>query len=213
MNIVVYGVGHVGRALSQGWRAAGHRVSLVLREPDEARASAWQNQGFGVVTAAAAAAAGDVIVLAVPWTALPAVIESLGPLDGRIVVDVTNPLTSDLSLAINDDDSGGETVAELAPGARVVKAFNTTGAGNMDDSRYLGGKLMMPIAGDDAEAKKVVLSLASDLGFEAVDVGPLAMSRTLEPLAVLWIKLAHVQKLGTDFGFALMRREHKPPGA
>src|SRR5262249_14235421 len=82
----------------------------------------------------------------------------------------------------------------------------TTGAGNMADSRYTGGKLMMAIAGDDAQAKKAVLALATDLGFEATDVGPLAMSRQLEPLALLWIKLAYAQKLGRDFGFSLMRR-------
>jgi len=78
------------------------------------------------------------------------------PLDGKIVVDATNPLTRDLELALGFDDSAGETVARLAPRARIVKAFNTTGSGNMADSRYGGGKLMMAIAGDDAAAKNVV---------------------------------------------------------
>jgi len=206
MNIVVYGMGRVGQALAKAWRDAGHTVSAVVREPGANPAKSWEHEGFAVVAPQDAARSADVIVLAVPWTVLPAVIESLGALDGKILVDVTNPLTADLSLAINDDDSAGETVAELAPGARVVKAFNTTGAGNMGNSRYPGGKLMMPIAGNDGEAKKIVMSLANDLGFEAVDVGPLAMSRCLEPLAVLWIKLAFAQKLGTDFGFALLRR-------
>jgi predicted dinucleotide-binding enzyme len=206
MNIVVYGMGRVGQALGKGWRNAGHKVSAVLREPGANPAKSSQHEGFAVVAPEDAAKTADVIVLAVPWTVLPAVIESLGSLDGKIVVDVTNPLIADLSLAINDDDSAGETVAELAPGARVVKAFNTTGAGNMANGRYPGGKLMMPIAGDDADAKKIVMSLANDLGFEAVDVGPLAMSRYLEPLAVVWLKLAYAQKLGTDFGFALLRR-------
>jgi hypothetical protein len=105
------------------------------------------------------------------------------PLDGKIVVDATNPLTRDLELALGFDDSAGETVARLAPRARIVKAFNTTGSGNMADSRYGGGKLMMAIAGDDAAAKNVVLALATDLGFEAIDAGPLAMSRNIEPLA------------------------------
>lgn len=121
-------------------------------------------------------------------------------------MDAINPLTPDFSLAIGHDDSAGETVARLAPGARVVKAFNTTGANNMADSRYGGGKLMMPVAGDDAAAKATVMSLAADLGFEPIDVGPLAMSRHLEPMAMVWIKLALVQKLGRNFGFALLRR-------
>jgi predicted dinucleotide-binding enzyme len=137
-----------------------------------------------------------VIVLAVPWPALNAVVKSLGSLAGKIVVDAINPLKADFSLAIGHNDSAGETVARLAPGALVVKAFNTKGANNMEDSRYGTGKLMMPIAGDDAQAKATVSSLATDLGFEAIDAGPLSMSRYLEPMAVVWIKLAIAQKMG-----------------
>jgi len=87
-----------------------------------------------------------------------------------------------------------------------VKAFNTTGANNMANSNYPGGQLMMPVAGDDAHAKTIVMSLAAELGFEAIDVGPLAMSRHLEPLAMLWIKLAYAQGMGREFGFAALRR-------
>jgi 8-hydroxy-5-deazaflavin:NADPH oxidoreductase len=76
----------------------------------------------------------------------------------------------------------------------------------MVDSRYANGKLVMLVAGDDAEAKAGVISLANDLGFEAVDAGPLAMSRYLEPMAMVWIKLALAQKLGRNFGFALLRK-------
>jgi 8-hydroxy-5-deazaflavin:NADPH oxidoreductase len=107
---------------------------------------------------------------------------------------------------IKHRDSAGETVARRAPGARVVKAFNTTGFNNMSDSGYPGGKLAMMVAGDDAEAKNVVLTLASDLGFDAIDAGPLSMSRYLEPMAMVWIKLAIAQKMGRDFGFAILRR-------
>jgi predicted dinucleotide-binding enzyme len=87
-----------------------------------------------------------------------------------------------------------------------VKAFNTTGANNMADSRYPGGKVMMPVAGDDAAAKQAVMALADDLGFEPVDAGPLAMSRHLEPLAMLWIKLAYAQGMGREFGFGVLLR-------
>jgi predicted dinucleotide-binding enzyme len=206
MNLVIVGAGNVGRALSLGWRKAGHKVTVAVRNPESAGARALKQQGCAIVALGEAAAAGDVVVLAVPWAALAAVVSNLGPLAGKIVVDATNPLAPDMSLAIGHNDSAGETVARLAPGARVVKAFNTTGANNMTDSRYGAGKLVMLAAGDDAQAKTTVLTLASDLGFEPVDAGPLVMSRYLEPMAMVWIKLAIVQKLGREFGFALLRR-------
>ena len=206
MNIAIVGAGNVGRALAAGWRRAGHKVTLAVRNPDGGKTADLRREGFAVVPLDAAANAGEVIVLAVPWNAVRAAIQALGPLAGKIIVDATNPLTANFELAVGHTDSAGETVARASPGARVVKAFNTTGANNMADSRYGGGKLMMPIAGDDAAAKRAVMELAGDLGFEPVDAGPLAMSRYIEPMAMVWIKLAIVQKQGRDFGFALLRR-------
>ena len=206
MNIVIVGAGNVGRALGGGWRKAGHRVTMAVRDATGQKAAALKQEGFAVVASKDGATAGDVIVLAVPWAALGAAVKALGSLAGKIVVDAINPLTSDFSLAIGHNDSAGETVARLAPGARVVKAFNTTGANNMADSRYSGDKLLMLVAGDDQQAKQTAMTLASDLGFEAVDAGPLAMSRYLEPMAMVWIRLALVQQLGRNFGFALLRR-------
>jgi 8-hydroxy-5-deazaflavin:NADPH oxidoreductase len=162
--------------------------------------------GVSVVSSAGAAAKGEVIALTVPWGAVGESVAVLGPVSGKVLIDATNPLTPDFALAIGHNDSAGETVARLAREARVVKAFNTTGFNNMADSHYQGGKLVMPVAGDDAEAKRIVMGLASDLGFEAVDTGPLTMSRYLEPMAMVWIKLALAQKMGRDFGFALLRR-------
>jgi hypothetical protein len=206
MDIVVVGSGKVGQALGRGWQKAGHKVTFAMRDPAKPEAADITGAGCGVSALEGAAAAGEVIALAVPWTALPGTLDALGPLDGKIVIDATNPLTSDLALALGFDDSAGETVAALAGSARVVKAFNTTGAGNMANSQYAGGKLMMPIAGDDAGAKDTVARLAADLGFDPVDVGPLTMSRCLEPLAMVWIRLAFAQQAGPDFGFAMLRR-------
>jgi predicted dinucleotide-binding enzyme len=205
MNIVIAGSGKVGRALADGWRQAGHGVTFAMREPGGSKAAELKQKGFGVVPLNGAATSADVIVLAVPWSAVETTITALGALAGKVLIDTTDPLKSMTELALGFSDSGGETVARLSS-ARVVKAFSTTGAGNMADSRYPSGKLMMAVAGDDAPAKQIVMSLVAELGFDPVDTGPLAMSRYLEPLAMLWISLAYTQQLGTDIGFALLRR-------
>ena len=205
MNITIVGSGNVGRALGEGWRKGGHSVTFAAREPAGGKAAELKKAGFTVATMADAATGADVIVLATPWDATPAAIKGLGSLTGKVVVDATNPLTATLELALGFSDSAGETVARLS-GARVVKAFNTTGANNMANAKYAGGKLMMPVASDDADAKKTVMALAAELGFEPIDVGPLAMSRHLEPMAMAWIKLAYAQGMGREFGFAVLRR-------
>jgi 8-hydroxy-5-deazaflavin:NADPH oxidoreductase len=205
MHITIVGSGNVGRALADGWRKAGHRITFATREPDGAKAAELQRQGFGVATLRGAAGGADVIVLAVPWSAVPATIAALGSLAGKMLVDTTDPLKTPRELAVGFSDSGGETVARLS-GAHVVKAFSTTGAGNMTDSAYPGGRPMMTIAGDDAAAKQIVMALAAELGFDPIDTGPLAMCRYLEPLAMLWINLAYAQGLGPNIAFALLRR-------
>ena len=206
MNIVIVGAGKVGRALGNGWLRAGHRVTFAVRDVGKRDLEPLKAAGAQLAAAAGAGSGGDIIVLTVPWPAVNESIAGLGPLTGKILIDATNPLTPDYALAVGHNDSAGETVARLAQGARVVKAFNTTGFGNMADSHYASGKLVMLVAGDDPEAKTVVLGLASDLGFDAIDAGPLTVSRYLEPMAMVWIKLAMAQKMGLDFGFALLRR-------
>ena len=209
MNIVIVGSGNVGSALGRGWSKAGHNVTFASRDPDGAKAADLKKDGFGIAAFAEAARHAEVVVLATPWNAATATVKALGAggaLDGKVLVDATNPLGANLELTLGFDDSAAETIARLATRARVVKAFNTTGANNMANSSYPGGKVVMPLAGDDKAAKETVMRLASDLGFEPVDAGPLTMSRHLEPMAMLWIKLAYAQGLGREIGFALLKR-------
>src|SRR5262249_28000466 len=134
---------------------------LLARAGSKARAA-------GVKDSAAAA---DVVALTVPWPAAQEALRSAGELRGKIVLACTNPLKPDLAgLTVGYTTSGAEQVAAWAPGARVVKIFNTTGFPNMASPEYREGRAMMLYCGDDAQAKKVAAELASDLGFEPYDV-------------------------------------------
>ena len=210
MQIAIIGAGNVGGALGKGWAAKGHSVYFGVPDPQSEKMqvllkSMGANGRAGSVQDAAANA--EIVVFATPWNAAQNAIASAGNLAGKIVIDCMNPLAPDLSgLVLGQTTSAAEQVAAWAKGARVVKAFNTTGAGNMADSHYPGGKPLMCIAGDDAAAKKSVSQLAADLGFDAVDAGPLKNARLLEPFAMLWIYLAVKQGLGPNIAFQLLRR-------
>jgi predicted dinucleotide-binding enzyme len=210
MRIAVIGIGMVGGTLGRRWARERHEVMFGVREPSSEKvgqllAESGENARAGTV--AEAAAFGEVVVLATPWTGTQDVIHQAGGLSGKIVLDCTNPLKPDMSgLAVGCDTSAAEQIAAWAPGARVVKIFNTTGFKNMDDPKFGDDRVTMFYCGDDAESKKVAAGLAEDLGFEPVDAGPLSEARSLEPLALLWIHLAYVQKLGPGIAFKLMRR-------
>lgn len=208
-RIAVIGTGNVGSALGAAFARAGHEVSFGARSPDsgDVRAVVERAPGSRAVAVPDAAADAEIVVLAVPWEAVPSCVAQLGGLPGRIVVDATNPLRADLSgLSVQGDSSAGEQVAAMLPGARVVKAFNTTGASNLGAAGYQAGPLAMLVAGEDADAKAVVCALARDIGFDAADAGGIERSRRLEALAMLWIGLAYDDGWGTDFGFAIHRR-------
>jgi hypothetical protein len=154
-----------------------------------------------------AAGSAEVVVLATPWEGTEAALLATGPCEGKVVVDCTNPILPGMAgLAVGTTESAAEQVAKRVPGARVVKAFNTTGSGNMERPRYGEHHLTMLLCGDDPAAKGVVSGLAEDLGFAPVDAGSLVAARYLEPLAMLWVHLAYQQGLGPDIAFQLLRR-------
>lgn len=197
MRIAMIGKGNVGQALAEGLRRGGHEVVFGVRDP----------QAADQRPVAEAVAGAGLAVLAVPYAAALEVAASIPDWAGTVLVDATNPIAPGLAgLSLGTTTSGAEQVAARARNARVVKAFNTTGAENMAHPDFPGGPPMMPVAGDDAEAREVVLGLAADLGFEAVDAGPLSAARYLEPFAMTWIHLAFKGGLGRGFAFGLLRR-------
>jgi predicted dinucleotide-binding enzyme len=212
MTIALIGAGNVGMALARSLSAHGERVHFGVPDPAKTQSAvaALGDAAVGraqIGTVAQAIDAARIVILAVPFGAAQQVAESTRDWGGRILVDATNPLAPGLAwLALGTTTSGAEQIAQWARGARVVKAFNTTGAENMANPRYPGGAVFMPVAGDDAEARARVVALATLLGFDAVDVGPLAAARYLEPFAMTWIHMAIKRGLGRDFAFGLLRR-------
>jgi 8-hydroxy-5-deazaflavin:NADPH oxidoreductase len=189
-RIGIIGDGNVGSALARGLERAGHEVKTVGKDPAAVRAVAdW----------------AKLLILAVPFGALDETLREIGSgADGKVLVDVTNTLGPKMELALGFSTSGAEELAKKAPRARVVKAFNTIFAQHMASGRLDGARLTTFVAGDDAEAKQEVLLLAADIGFDAVDAGPLANARYLEPLGYLNIQLGYVQGLGTQVGFKFL---------
>jgi hypothetical protein len=208
MSISIIGAGNVGQALAHAFASKGESVFLGVPEPEKYRSVA---QALGerarIGTVDEAIAASEVVILAVPYSAADSIARSLSDWQGKILVDATNPLAPGLAgLSTGTTTSGAEEIAKAARGARVVKAFNSTGAENMADSRYPGGTVFMPVCGDDAGARTRVVALATMIGFDAVDCGDLKTARYLEPFAMTWIHLAIKLGHGRRFAFARLQR-------
>lgn len=209
MKIAIIGAGRVGAALGTRWAAGGHEVMYGVRKPDDPKIKSLlgDTRKGRAGSVAEAAAFGEVVVLATPWSATENAIRAAGSLAGKVVVDPTNPLTENFSgLTVGHTTSGGETVASWAKGAKVVKTLNSTGSGNMLNPKFGSETVSMFVCGDDTAAKATVSELVKSLGFDVVDAGPLASARLLEPLAMLWISLAYAWGQGTDIAFRLLRR-------
>jgi 8-hydroxy-5-deazaflavin:NADPH oxidoreductase len=207
MNIAILGSGKVGATLGTRWAKLGHHISFSSREPEKLK-DVIQRAGPNsrATTVPDAVEASEVVVVSLPWNAAKGVLQSLD-LKGKIILDCMNALQPDLlGVDFGGSSSAGEKVADWAPGAKVVKIFNTTGSDNMENPDYKGSPATMFYCGDDAQAKDVAKRLASELGFDPVDSGPLAHARLLEPMAVLWIWLAVKSGHGTNIAFRLERR-------
>lgn len=209
MRIAVLGAGSVGGALGKRFAEHGHEVRFGVPRPEQHA----DKRSFAALvgTVAEAAADAEIILLAVPFDAVQDALRNCGNLDGKILIDATNPLRfadGQLSLTMGFETSGAEQIAKMAPGARLVKCFNQTGFGNMAQPQYASGKSVMFICGDDEQANETVRALAEEIGFDALAIGKLEVARLLEPLAMLWIHLAFNTELARDFAFAVLRKKH-----
>ena len=204
--IALLGAGNVGTALARNLIAHREPVHLAVPDP-QAHPTPADRIGARVGPVAEAVDAADRVVLAVPYAAALEIAGAIADWNGRILIDATNPLAPGLSgLSVGTTTSAAEQIAARARNARVVKCFNVTGAENMADPGALDAPVFMPVAGDDADARADVLALATRLGFDAVDAGPLRAARFTEAFAMTWIHLAFAGGQGRAWAFSRAQR-------
>jgi predicted dinucleotide-binding enzyme len=199
MRIAIMGAGNVGGGLGTALTRAGHQVTFGVRDPgsDKTTAALAAAPGSRATSPADAVDGADVVIFALRWPAILETVAGLPSLDGRVVIDAMNRFDGDPTRSTAQD------LADLLPGARVAKAFNTIGFESLTTAGERRTPAAMFVAGDDPEAKKVAMALAGELGFEPEDAGPLANAKVLEDMVKVWGALSKTH--GRGVGFALSR--------
>lgn len=190
-KVGVLGTGDVGKVLARGFKQHGYDVKIGSREG--AKLAQWSSEN-GIVegTFAAVTEGADIVVLAVGGAVAEGVVRGLGArLDGKVVIDATNPIGGPpvngiLQFFTGPNDSLMERLQAAAPGARFVKAFSCVGNAFMVNPTFPGGPPTMFIAGNDDAAKKVVIEVLQKFGWDIEDIGKAEGARAIEPLCQLW---------------------------
>lgn len=206
MEIAILGAGRVGGTLGRRLAALGHTVHYALRDPAAPIPDELRHERATTGAAAEVVARSALVLLCTPWAAVEEALGAVPDFGGRPLFDVTNPIGPGLTLTHGHGDSGAEQVQRWAPSARVVKVFNQTGVETMADPRFPQGSALMLACGDDEAAVGLAVELARQLGFDAHPFGRLSAARLLEPLALVWIRLAMVHGHGRGVALGLLRR-------
>ncbi len=209
MKVTVIGAGNMGSAFVKQLVRAGHQVSVTARDNAKAAQVAAANPGAQAVPVEGAAGGADAVVLATGYADAAGALQAVGGLHGKVVIDITNPLTADyMGLTLGYSTSAAEEIAKAAPGAEVVKGFNTVFAQVLAEGADFGNgrTVTVFVASDSERAKQTAASLAVSMGFEVVDAGGLKNARYLEPLAGLNIYLGYGAGLGTAIAPTWIRK-------
>ncbi|MFK0164665.1 NADPH-dependent F420 reductase [Rhizobium sp. NPDC090279] len=195
MKIAVIGTGNMGAGLARLLAGTGSDVVIGHRDPAKAAAFAAElgtNVEAGGIAAAVKLA--DIVILALPYGVVADALREAGNLEGKILIDISNPVTADFrGLVVGHSTSAAEEIQALAPEATVVKAFNTIFSQLLPAEGRKGKALQVFVAGDNEKAKEAVSRLAQSIGFEPVDAGPLSNARFIEPIG----------EMNIHFGFFL----------
>lgn len=189
-TIAVIGTGNVGGALGPRFSELGHDIIYGSRQPQRPDVQELVGRTHGNASAmlpAEAAAAADIVVMATKWADAEVALKSLGDLSGKIILDPNNAVRiNEAGMREMDvQTSTAQMIQNWAPNAMVVKAFNTLGAGTMADPSSAGGRVTIPIAGNDADAKAVIASLVTGIGFDVVDMGDLSAAHVIEGMLII----------------------------
>ncbi len=206
MNITIIGSGNVGCTLALGFRKAGHSVVLGVKDPAipfKGKDLALE-YNFPFYAISEAVQKSDVIIIAAPAHVAHEVAQTLGDVQGKVIIDTMNAVMKKPAHYPNST----EAILDNCNATDVVKCFNTTGAENMANPRYGDTVLDMYMAGDSHKGKLVATQLAKDIGFaECYDFGGNDKITALEQFAFAWINLAMMQKMGRNIGFKLLKRQ------
>ena len=198
MRIAILGAGNVGGGLGKAFAAVDHDVVFGVRDPDSTKtlAALAEIDGAEATSIADAVAGADVIIFAVRPVAINATAAEVGSLDGRIVIDAMNRFDGEPGRSTTQD------LAALLPGAKLAKAFNTTGFENFGTARERTVTPAMFVAGDDPEAKRIAMDLAAGIGFRPADAGGLANAKVLEDMVRVWLVLAQAENRTIAFALS-----------
>lgn len=201
MNITIIGSGNMAKGIGARLVSGGHKV--VIHARDEAKGNELVDHlksvksSADVSVAAVGDDADDIVILATPYTETENIAEQYDGFDGKIVVDITNPVDfATFQLIPEPGVSGAQEIAKLLPNAKLVKAFNTVFAGTLETGVVDGKELDVFVAGDDQEAKNKVSELIKSSGMRPIDVGPLANARHLEGFGL--IQMTVQDQIGTN---------------
>lgn len=203
MNIAIIGTGNVGGALATQWAKKGHNIHLGVKNKDQFKGSELlKNANTSVFSIKEAIELSDIILIATPPTAIFDIVEEMGDVSGKVIIDSTN--------SVMKSPEPFKTVFHMLAektNAEVVKCFNSTGFENMKDPVYHGEGIDMFMAGDSEKAKDVARQLALDCGFGSCwDFGKSDKVELLEKFALSWINLAIMQGHGRNIAFKVVRR-------
>jgi 8-hydroxy-5-deazaflavin:NADPH oxidoreductase len=213
MKVGIIGAGNIGAAFAKRLGMAGHEIMLSFNKDAGALEAAAQRYGARTGTPRDAAKFGEVVVLAVPWGAIEQALGQAGSLEGKVPWDCTIALTPDYTgLEVGTTNSGGEIVARLAPGARVVKAIPPPAQLLLSEDPTVAGRpAACFVCSDDAAAKALVTPLVAALPMQVVDFGPLSNARFAEPAMMVIVRLAFGLNRGYRIGLALLTEDMATP--